>query len=145
MSRKKMISFEVKILSNLIARQIGNSQAIQEMEKMTGMHGWIIGFLYENRDRDLFQRDLEAEFRIRRSTATNLLNTMEQNGLVRRESVAHDGRLKRLVLTEKAVALHEVVASDIDNLEARLISGLTKEEQNTFLVLTEKLKKNMES
>ncbi len=32
----------------------------------TGMQGWIIGFLHRNEDRDMFQRDVEAEFNIRR-------------------------------------------------------------------------------
>ena len=36
----------------------------------------------------MFQRDVEAEFNIRRSTATGILQLMEKNGFLLREPVA---------------------------------------------------------
>lgn len=44
--------------------------------------------------RIIFQKDLETEFCIGRSTVTNILNLMEKKGFVRRESVSYDARLK---------------------------------------------------
>ena len=72
----------------------------------TGMQGWIIGFLHRNEDRDMFQRDVEAEFNIRRSTATGILQLMEKTASSA-GAVAYDARLKKLVLTPKALAVHE--------------------------------------
>lgn len=32
------------------------------IDEVTMMHGWIIRYLYENQDRDIFQKDIEQQF-----------------------------------------------------------------------------------
>lgn len=145
MTHRNNIGFEIKTLSNLIKRRVQNSSAISESDKLTGMHGFIIGYLYENLDkREIFQRDIEAEFSIRRSTVTGILQLMEKNNLITREPVDYDARLKKLVLTPKAIAIHESVTKEITEIEAQLTKGLTEEEINSFLSTLEKLKRNIE-
>ncbi len=141
----RAIGFEVKTLTNLIRQQINQSPLGQEMEELTGIQGWIIGFLYENQTGDLYQRDIEARFKIRRSTVTGVLQRMERSGLIRRESVAQDARLKKLVLTEKAVRLHKRVIQELQAIELRLRTGLTDEELDLFFTLMERMKQNMVS
>lgn len=51
------------------------------------MNGWVIVYLAHNSDRDVFQRDLEERFNVRRSTVSNILSLMEKKGLIKRESV----------------------------------------------------------
>lgn len=145
MTHRNNIGFEIRTLSNLIKRRVQNSSAISESNKLTGMHGFIIGYLYENLDkREIFQRDIEAEFSIRRSTATGILQLMEKNNLITREPVDYDARLKKLVLTSKAIAIHESVTKEINEIEAQLTKGLTEEEINIFVATLEKLKRNIE-
>ncbi len=141
----RAIGFEVKTLTNLIRQQINQSPLGQEMEELTGIQGWIIGFLYENQTGDLYQRDIEARFKIRRSTVTGVLQRMERSGLILRESVAQDARLKKLVLTEKAVRLHKRVIQELQAIELRLRTGLTDEELDLFFTLMEHMKQNMVS
>ena len=61
------------------------------------------------RDGPVFQRDVEGVFSLSRSTATGVLQHLEREGFISRESVAEDGRLKSLVPTEKAAELDEQV------------------------------------
>lgn len=140
----KHVGGEIKTLSNLIKRRFDNSKVISEIDKLTGMHGWFIGYIYHNRDKDIFQRDLEEEFSIRRSTATGILQLMEKNELIIREPVDYDARLKKLVLTAKAIAVHEAITREIDRIEGDITKGLTKEEIDTFLLILNKMKKNLE-
>ena len=100
MKGERHVGGEIRMLSNLIKRCMDDGMP----PETTGMQGWIIGFLHRNEDRDMFQRDVEAEFNIRRSTATGILQLMEKNGFLLREPVAYDARLKKLVLTPKALA-----------------------------------------
>ena len=145
MSQRRRIGFEVKTLSNLLKRRIEKSNALRDANKLTGMHSFVIGYLYDNRGkRDIFQKDIETEFTIRRSTATGILQLMEKNGLIEREAVGYDARLKKLILTEKAIAIHHSITKEIDEVEAQLLKGLTEEEISNFLVTLEKLKKNIE-
>ena len=66
MKGERHVGGEIRVLSNLIKRCMDDGMP----PETTGMQGWIIGFLHRNEDRDMFQRDVEAEFNIRRSTAT---------------------------------------------------------------------------
>lgn len=52
--------------------------------------------------RNVFQKDIEAAFEIRASSATGILQSLERQGLIRRDSASLDGRLKKIVLTDKA-------------------------------------------
>ena len=103
------LGLEVHRLEKLMARQRGYSAAHQDADRQTGMHGYLLRYLYENQERDVFQRDIEKAFSISRSSVTVTLQLMEKNGLIRRESVAQDARLKRIVLTQKARDLHRQI------------------------------------
>ena len=99
--------------------------------------------MYENRGRDVFQRDIEKAFSISRSTVTVTLQLMEKNGLICRESVAQDARLKRIVLTQKAVDLHRQIEEDISGFEEMLAQGIPDEDQETFLRVAQKMRENL--
>lgn len=144
MSPPKTIGFEIKSLSNLIKRCIDESATNSGLNGLTGMQVWIIGYLYDHADaQETFQRDLEKEFNIRRSTVTGILQLMERNGLITREPVENDARLKKLKLTPKAIKIHEQVTQKIMDVENRLRRGLSEEEVATFFSIIDKIKHNV--
>lgn len=144
MDKKKSIGFEIKSLSNIIKRSIDKQIAENCDAGPSVTHGWIIGYIYDNMDKgDVFQRDLENKFNIRRSTATGILKLMEKNGLIVREPVGYDARLKKLVLTGRAIEIHESVVREINTIENTMRQGLSKEELNAFFVTIEKIKNNL--
>ena len=144
MNQHKHIGFEIKTLSNLIKRQFDQSSNKKEIDNLTGTNGWVIGYLANNQHRDVFQKDLELEFSIRRSTASKILQLMEKKGFIKREAVEYDARLKKLVLTEKALEVHAIAQQGINQLEEKISKGLTNEEIETFFKIAEKIKKNLE-
>ena len=99
--------------------------------------------MYANQNKDIFQKDIEMEFSIRRSTVTGIIKLLEKNELITRESVSYDARLKKLVLTEKAIELHHEIMSEIYKVEDRLTEGITSEEKEVFLKVVEKMKQNL--
>ena len=62
----------------------------------------IIRYLARNADHDVFPQDVERRFGITRSTSCRVLGLMERKGLIVREPVPQDARLKKIVLTDKA-------------------------------------------
>ena len=104
----------------------------------------IIGFLAEHEGQDLFQKDVEYELHIRRSTASTVLKLMEKNGLIRRESVPQDARLKRLILTDQAWDLHTKMDVRLQMLDELLIRGITPEDVAGFNRAIQQMQKNME-
>ena len=137
------LGLEVHRLEMLMARQRGYSAAHQDADRQTGMHGYLLRYLYENQERDVFQRDIEKAFSISRSSVTVTLQLMEKNGLIRRESVAQDARLKRIVLTQKARDLHRQIEADILAFESNLARGISEEEQEVFLRVAKKMQENL--
>ena len=140
----KRIGMELRALHNLMKRRAEASPVRSDIDALTGTHGYVLGFLAHHRDREQYQRDIEQAFSIRPSTATVILQHMEQNGLITREPAAHDARLKRIVLTEKALALHRRIEAEHNETERLLREGLTDEELEIFFRVTDKLKATLD-
>ena len=141
---KRKLGFEIGRTSRLIKRVLDNNSQKEYIDKLTGTHGWALGYLHRNRDRDIFQKDFEKEFDIRRSTASHILSLMEENGMITRESVPYDARLKKIVLTEKAMNIEEEVMQFFDKLEQEFEKNITKEELEIFYNVLDKINDNIE-
>ncbi len=144
MRREREIGFVIRRLNNAIKRDVEKSKDELQVEKIKGINGWVISYFYENRDKDIFQRDFEEKFSIRGSTASRMLKTMEQKGFIERQSVANDARLKKIVLTEKAIKQHNIIMNDIIKREKRLKNGIGEEDLDVFFKVMNKLTANME-
>ncbi len=141
---ERKLGFEIHRSSRLVKRYMDNDANKLYVDKMTGTHGWAIGYFYHNRDKDIFQKDFEQEFNIRRSTASNILSLMEKNGLIKRESVPYDARLKKITLTDKAVDIQHIVDKTFIELEETLKKDITQEELEVFYRVLDKINSNTE-
>lgn len=121
------IGYEIRTIHNLIGIH-ANHHRNKVSPDLTPMQGWVIGFLYNRQDTDTYQRDVEEEFNVSRATASNLLQLMEKKGLIVRKSVEHDGRLKKIFLTEKAIGIHKYAMEDMQMMEELLVQGMSQEE-----------------
>ena len=68
---------------------------------------------------------------------------MEKNGLILREPVPYDNRLKKIVLTDKALTYRQQVVDDLTDLEEKLIEGISEEDLNIFFRVIEKMMDNL--
>jgi DNA-binding MarR family transcriptional regulator len=85
----------------------------------------IIDYIYRNEQaQDIFQRDVEHEFNIQKSSATTLLKLMEKRGLIVRVAMVNDSRYKKILLTPKArkdaVKIHSFL-TETDTMVANLL------------------------
>lgn len=141
---KRCIGIELRSLNNLIMRYMENCCSNKKIDSITITNGWIIGYIAHNKDKDIFQKDLEKEFSITRSTASKVINLMVQKGLIERHSVSYDARLKKLVLTKTALDICNIMKSNGKKLEEKLTKGLSKEELDCFYICIQKMKHNLE-
>lgn len=139
------IGVQLAVLNNLLKREMAHvTDGREEAEGLTGMQGMIIHFLMESGQDDRFQKDIETAFQIRRSTATGILQLMEQRGLIVREPVARDARLKRLRLTERACALHESICARLAHMEAVMRRDISEKELAVWFAVCDKISANLE-
>lgn len=139
------VGHEVRTLYNAIRRVIDNSPVKRKVDDITGTNARIIVYLADRDGRDIYQRDIEKEFAITRSTASKVLMLMEKKGLIKRLAVEHDARLKKIIITEKSKELAKLMCLDRLETEKMLTKGFTDEEIKQFLGYIERFKKNIAS
>jgi MarR family transcriptional repressor of mepA len=141
--KDNFIGFRIIHVSHQIKRAINHLKSIEKMEDLTGTQGKIIGYLVRNLDKDIFQKDIEDEFSIRRSTATGILQLMEKNDLVRRVPTLTDKRLKKIILTEKSLEINKSFSRVLEKMEKDIEMGLTPDEIAVFFNIMEKIQYNI--
>lgn len=140
---EKYIGFEIRTLANLLKREIFRTEK-QMNSNSTNLHGVIIEYLVSNQEKDVFQKDIEDEFAVRRSTASRILQLMEKNGMVQRAQVSKDARLKKIILTQKAMTAHAYFINSRASIEERMRIGISDEELEAFFLVADKIKTNLE-
>jgi len=113
--KRPSICMKIKGISNLIHQELGTNR--DTVHPGTMMQKMFLGYLEVHEDQPVFQKDLESAFHIRRSTATGILQIMVRDGLIVREPVEGDARLKRLVLTPIAIEQLAQMQQDILRVE----------------------------
>lgn len=140
----KHVGYHLRRLDNLLMRNTMAQARSMNLDEVTVMHGWILAYIYENQERDIYQKDIETQFGINRSTVTNIVKLMEKKGLISRESVPRDARLKKLVLTEKGILAKQASYEAVQATEKQTVLGISEEELDYFFRLIEKMRKNLE-
>jgi len=107
------------------------------------MHGWVIDYLMQHSDSQIMQRDLEQAFSIRKSTVSRAIKLMEKNGMIKREPVAYDARLKRICFTEEAVKAQKAIEEAAKKVEQEATKGISQQELDVFFKVLMKVKENL--
>lgn len=138
------IGHRLKTVNNLMKRSMDKFFG-HKPDRATLMHTWIIGFLQDREDqgKDTFQKDIEIEFSINRSTTSEMLKLMCKKGMIERIPVSHDARLKKIVLTNQSREFNHQMDNQMRMMHERLVEGLSQEEIDTFIVLIDKLIDNI--
>ena len=103
-----MVGNQMKRLADNAAAEYG----------LTSIQSRMIRFLYlESKKRDVYQKDIEEEFYIRRSSVSSVLQLLEKKGYIERIGVKGDKRLKKIVLTGTGKLIQEKVHSLIQEGE----------------------------
>ena len=94
---------------------------------LTGNQMAVIDFITNHVDQEVFQRDIEHEFEIQRSTTTVLLQRME------RHTSSKDARQKAVVLTDKALNIASACQSYLRKEEEEFAQQFSAKEREVFL------------
>lgn len=130
-----LLSHKIKTQQNAMLQDLG----------ITGVQSRVIYYILHHCQNGLvFQRDIEGAFRLSRSTATGILQLLEKNGIIRRESVAKDARLKSVVPTEKAVELDVQVRACLQETDRMLTRGLSEGQVQLFREIAAQMLQNLD-
>jgi len=145
MRNEEKLGLIVHGLDNMLLRNLYAHLKAYGLDEATVMHSWILKYLEDNKDTEVFQKDLETVFSCNRSTVTNILQLMEKKGYIKRESVERDARLKRIILQDKGYETLKSLEKMNRELAEDTLRGISKEELDTFYRVADKLKTNLEA
>lgn len=137
------ILFRVRGLSLAIDKYAKHSSPLFQKQPMSKLQGIAAGFLFQHRDQEVYQRDLEAALGVSKSTVSGLVKRMEKNGVIVTAPGA-DVRYKRILLTKESIRQMTVVDAAAQKMEADLKVGISEADLATFFSVLEKIKKNTE-
>lgn len=139
----KKVPFEIKQLDNMITRRICHEIKEEKVSNFSHVQVNVLKYLYQNKDKKVFQSDIEKTINARRSTISGILKTMEKNGLIKREICASDSRKKEILLTDKSIIKYKEMKSKVKKFENILLKDISCEEQRIFFDVIDKLKNNL--
>lgn len=117
-------------------------EALAADKDYSGAQIRTLHYLFSHQKETVYQKDLEKEFSFRASTATELLNSMEKNGLVQRVPSKEDARRKEIVLTGNAENYRNDIVESIEQLQQTLVKDIDESDLQTWLRVTEKMLMN---
>lgn len=142
---KLKLGLDISKINHIISRKMDASVISAIDDNLTISQAYVIDFICnEGKDKDVFQKDLESVFDLKRSSISLMLNNMEKSGLIERVPVKEDGRLKKIVLTEKSIKIYEKISDAIDLIENKLSENITEEEVKVFQNVLNKIRNSLE-
>ena len=84
MRNEEQIGYQIKELCRLLDKAIYYKGLLNTNgDAVTARDGWMLGYLYHRRDKEVFQKDMEADFHMAKSSVTAALQGLEKNGYIK--------------------------------------------------------------
>ena len=144
--QSKMIGMEIVGTANILRRVTfqDNYDSKSTKDSPTSMQQWFLSYIWKHQSSgDVFQKDIEEAFKVRRSTATEILKAMERKKLIVRTSLAEDKRKKKILLTDNATKICQDNWEKIVRTEQQIARGLSQKEISIFIQILEKIQNNL--
>ncbi len=140
----KYFQDDILVIVNLIRHKINGSEKLSVVQKeISRRQAAVIGIIDEYQGKPVFQKDISRILKIRRSTATSMLQDMEREDLIKRMPVGGDMRLKQLLLTEKSMRFAMLIREEFTMIQETIIRGFSEDEKKQFRNYLERIKENL--
>ncbi len=134
------IGRQINKISNYLRRR---SQKTQEKIGITNNQALVLDYIMAS-PMPVYQKDIEKEFDLRSSSATELINGMEEKGWIVRVLSSNDKRLKEIKFMDDSGLISKSIKDEITNTEKQLIKNIDKKDLEVFMRVTNQMIKNLE-
>lgn len=139
MSRK--IGKEMREVQQLLHRKYELKKE-QQSEKLTQVQVHVLMYIHRH-EGQVFQKDIEQHLKVRRSTASQILNVLERESYVERMRLESDARMKEIVVTDKTLALIDSMEKHMKETESMLRVNISDNDMETFFKVIDQIKENL--
>ena len=139
------VLYEIKSLEKMLVRELINNSDIKDKENLlpTPTQCQIIEYILNNKNKDIYQKDLEKVLNLRRATVSGVLHTMEKNGLIKRVTDGSDTRTKKIILNEKIPERFNEYSKKIKKIENNIIKDISDKDLEIFLKVISQMKESI--
>lgn len=115
-----------------------------DIENLGGPQGMTVFFLWKNRDKEIYIKDIEKRLRISKSVASNLIKRMEKNKFVEVIPSKKDKRCKQVVLSKKGLEKSQQIEDFHIEMNNCIFRDISPKDLRTALRVFNKIQKNLE-
>ena len=139
---KERVTYQIKNLNHEIIRYICEV-GVDKKEFPTPAQMHILHYIISRKGNKVYQRDIGNALNLRRATLSEILKTMEKNGLISKVPDKNDTRIKEIILNDKALVSFKTVKKTLNNVEKTVIRDIDKKDLDIFLSVLAKMKRNI--
>lgn len=151
MKQEDNVFYRIKELEKVILQKLSKTITDGEirapvLNRPTPTQMRIVGYILENIDkRDVYQKDIEEALNLSKATVSDVINRMEKNDLIERQTNPNDTRSKKIVLKENAKRFFESNKLKLRELEKKASHNITVQELENFSKVLNKMIENLKS
>ena len=113
-------------------------EALGRDEKITGPKRGIIQKIGDSKE-PILEKDVSTCFNLRKSSVSELISSLENDGIIERVRSENDARCKHLVLTNKGLEAYKDGLNHLNEVQNDVVQTLTEEEQIELNSLLDKI------
>lgn len=143
MERERKVGVSIRMMNGAFKHRFTDDATALGLDEVSIMNGWILGYLEVHSDRDIYQKTLETDLGIGKSSVTSLVKLLESNGFITRQAVTGDARLKKIVLTKKGLDTAHKVKETLDEMEFSMVKNIDEKELEIFFKVSDRIRENL--
>ncbi len=136
----KPIGFIIKLINDSITVHVNSSLKPYELT-MSQIN--VLGYLHENEDKLVTQKELEEQLHVSHPTIVGILKRLEKKGLIRTFLNPNKKTMKIVTLTEYEAELFKNLSRGAKEFENKLLAGFTDDEKSRLEEFLIRLHKNI--
>ena len=142
--KEKNILTEIKKIQLKTTKCLFTEKGLKNERNISNTQQTIIEYMLENKDKDIYQNDLEKDLNLSRATVSSVLKTMERNKMIRRTVSKRDTRTRKIVLKDYAITAYNKSKDNRNDIIDIATKDIKKEDLDTFKDVLEKMNTNLE-
>lgn len=144
MNEEKPIGVEIRHTDNLIKAYIDQTLSSQLEERLTGIEGMTLGFIFHHQGVEIVAKDVMAHSKVSKATTSQTLAGLVKKGYIRMIPSKEDKRKKVITLTDKGEKVEMEFKTIFGAISAQVKKGISPEEDKTVREVLAKIRANVE-
>ena len=136
------VSEEIKKIDNLTIRKMISLTKQENIDTLSPSQLMIIKYLSES-EKDVYQKDLEKSFPLRKSTICGIIKTMQKNGLIKLTNSKDDLRSKKIELTSLSEDINNKIKNCFNKFDELIIKNIDSKDLEVFFKVCKQIQSNL--